>query len=428
MTRDSLFLCHRLPYPPNKGDKIRSYALLRHLAKRGPVHLACFVDDPDDLQHLDKVRELAGGNCYFETLGPAKKAWRSLAGLVTGKPLTTACFGSRHLQHWVDGTLRALAIDDVVVFGSAMAPYLLRGTVAADRVLFDMVDIDSDKWRQYATGSRGPIKWLYAREARKLEALECEAADAFGFTLLASNFEADTFKHIAPTSASKIGGLTNGVDLKRFSPGNFENPFSPDELPIVMTGRMDYRPNYQGAQWFAAEVLPQIVKTLPNARVYFVGSGPPPALRQIAGPNIVVTGVVPDVRPYLQFAHAVIAPLHIARGIQNKVLEAMAMAKPVVATQDATRSLGIRAGTHLWVENEPLRFAKAVMEALQGSGRETVAQNARSYVEDNHDWPRLLKDVDVHLEALRPSLPRPGAALRSPVAGNFEPAACKSWQ
>ena len=420
MTRSSLFLCHRLPYPPNKGDKIRSYALLRHLARRGPVHLACFVDDADDLQYLDKVRELAGGRCYFERLGASAKAWRSLIGLVTGKPLTTACFGSDRLQAWVNQCLAASPMDDIVVFGSAMAPYLLRAPTPPDRVLFDMVDIDSDKWRQYAARSRGAVKWLYGREAEKLQALECMAAGAFGHTLLASDFEADTFKTLAPASAGKITGLTNGVDLDRFAPGNFENPFGKDELPIVMTGRMDYRPNYEGALWFAREVFPQVLKFIPNAKVHFVGSGPPAQLRDIAGPGVVVTGVVADVRPYIQFASAIIAPLHIARGIQNKVLEAMAMAKPVVATHDATRSLGVKAGYHLWVENEPRRFANAVVEAVQGPDREAIARNGRNYVEVHHNWDALMKDFERHLELLHradlcggPAAPRtlPGQQL-----------------
>jgi sugar transferase (PEP-CTERM/EpsH1 system associated) len=427
MTRHSLFLCHRLPYPPNKGDKIRSYALLRHLARRGPVHLACFVDEAEDLQYLDKVRELAGGQCYFERLDRGAKAWRSLMGLVSGKPLTTACFGSARLQAWVDQNLGRLPIDDVVVFGSAMAPYLLKAPIAPDRVLFDMVDIDSDKWRQYAARSRGAVKWLYGREAEKLEALECLAAQAFGHTLLASDFEAETFKAIAPASAEKISGLTNGVDLEQFSAGNFENPFAQGELPIVMTGRMDYRPNYEGALWFAREVFPHIAKDIPEAKVHFVGAGPPAQLREAAGPGVVVTGTVPDVRPYIQFAQAIIAPLHIARGVQNKVLEAMAMAKPVVATHDATRSLGVTAGHHLWVENEPRRFANAVVEALRGPERDNRARNGRNYVEVHHDWTSLMGDFERHLELLRP----PAGLRGNPAAARPVPklefsAPCKS--
>jgi sugar transferase (PEP-CTERM/EpsH1 system associated) len=424
--RDSLFLCHRLPYPPNKGDKIRSHALLRHLAKRGPVHLACFVDDAADFEHLDAVRKLAGGACYFEPLGKAAKSWRSVIGLATGKPLTTACFGSRQLQAWVDQILRERPVSDMVVFGSAMAPYLLGAPVAQGRVLFDMVDIDSDKWRQYAARSSGALKWLYGREAEKLQALECEAAKAFGYTLLASDFEAETFRQIAPASASRTLGWTNGVDLEAFSPRCCENPFQADELAIVMTGRMDYRPNYEGAVWFAREVFPRVADMVPQARVHFVGGGPPPVLKAVAGPKISVTGQVADVRPYLQFAQAVIAPLHIARGVQNKVLEAMAMAKPLVATHDATRSLGVEAGVHLWVENRPEKFAHAVVEALMGPRREQIAENARKYVERHHSWPALLTQVDHHLEALNPAH-QTGAPLRAAGGQRLELSArCKS--
>jgi sugar transferase (PEP-CTERM/EpsH1 system associated) len=407
MMRESLFLCHRLPYPPNKGDKIRSHALLGHLAQRGPVHLACFVDEQADFGYLDDVRRLAGGDCHFEPLGKSAKAWRSLVGLATGKPLTTACFGSGRLQAWVDRILRDRPIRDRVVFSSAMAPYLLKARPS--QVLFDMVDIDSDKWRQYAARSQGGLKWLYGREAEKLQALECEAAKAFGITLLASEFEAETFRDIAPASAFKTLGWTNGVDLARFSPSALDNPFQPGEQAIVMTGRMDYRPNHEGAAWFAKEVFPRIAQIVPSARVYFVGGGPPAALKALASPRVSVTGQVPDIRPYLQFARAVIAPLHIARGVQNKVLEAMAMAKPLVATRDATRSLGVEAGKHLWVENDPDKFAQAVVQALQGPDRDRMARNARQYVEEHHGWPRLLQEIDRHLDMLDPASPLSGA-------------------
>ena len=420
MTRSSLFLCHRLPYPPNKGDKIRSYALLRHLARRGPVHLACFVDDADDLQYLDKVRELAGGDCYFETTGHERKGvaqpdgaghrqaahhglfWqRPSAGLGQSKPARSApirrCRGFR-IRH---GAL------------SAAAP------TSPDRV---SVRHGRYRFRQMAAicgrGRGGAVKWLYGREAAKLQALECEAARAFGRTLLVSRFRS---RYLPATSRRpaprKITGLTNGVDLDNFSPGNFENPFGPDELPIVMTGRMDYRPNYEGALWFAREVLPHSLEIIPNARVYFVGSGPPAQLRDIAGPGVVVTGAVADVRPYLQFASAIIAPLHIARGIQNKVLEAMAMAKPVVATHDATRSLGVEAGYHLWVENEPRRFANAVVEALQGPDREAIARNGRNYVEGHHNWAALLEDFDRHLELLHRAVAAAAPPCPATLAG-----------
>ncbi len=398
MTRDALLLCHRIPFPPNKGDKIRSHALLQHLAERGPVHLACFIDDPQDLQYRDEVRRLSGGQCLFELVRPSTKWRRATAAIVSGQPITTNYFRSRTLSQWVRDIVANQAVDDIIVFGSAMAPYLLGDALPAQRAIFDMVDVDSDKWQQYARASRPPMRWIYAREARMLERLEKEAARAFAKTLLVSPFEAETFRAMAPDCAQKISALTNGVDLIRFSPGNFPNPFAPDELPIVMTGRMDYRPNSDGATWLAKDVAPKIFAKLPKAHIYFVGSNPPVSLTRLRGPRITVTGAVDDVRPYLEHAAAVVAPLLIARGVQNKVLEAMAMRKPVVATREATRALDVRSGVHLWIENDPQRFADCVIESACGPTRSAVMRNGRRYVEQNHDWMRVFSQLDALLE------------------------------
>ena len=407
MPRNILFLSHRLPYPPNKGDKIRSYALLKHLASKGTVHLGCFVDDPSDLAHLDAVRELAGGDCHFELIGPAAKAVRGACALLTGKAITVARFASPRFGSYLTRLFGKNMFDDMVVFGSAVAPYLFKPEFEPHRVLFDMVDVDSDKWRQYSDASAGVSKWLYRREAFTLEETERLGARLFGRTLLVSEFEAETFRNIAPESATRIGSLTNGVDLTYFAAGKFDNPFSHAECPIVMTGHMDYRPNYEGALWFAKEILPLIKKSVPNARAYFVGASPSPALRAAAGPGIVVTGRVADVRPYLQFAGAVVAPLRIARGVQNKVLEAMAMARPVVATREATRALGVRSGIHLRITNSPQHFADAVLSALKDDDREKMAQAGRDYVVQNHNWPTILANLDAELERVRQAQDRP---------------------
>lgn len=422
MTRKILFLCHRLPYPPNKGDKIRSHALLRHLANRGEVSLGCFIDEKEDLQYLEIVRTLARGACHFERLSPLVKMRRSLLALLTGEAITAACFGSAGLRNWVDRMVRDTAFDDVVIFGSAMAPYMLRSRFPKHRVMFDMVDVDSDKWSQYAAGSHGLMGWVFRREARVLERLERDAAAAFGTTLLVSPFEAETFRQIAPSSAAKIASLTNGVDLMAPASGG-TSPFPTGQPTIVMTGRMDYRPNYEGAQWFAAQIMPLILKTLPNAKVYFVGACPPRSLQAVAGPHVVVTGSVPDIKPYIQFAAAVVAPLRIARGVQNKVLEAMAMARPVIATREATRSLAVENGNQLLIANDPAHFAEAVLAALKAPGQSQVAANGRRYVEQHHDWRQLLRDFDFQLDALQRSAtidePRPAAAasMRRAAAG-----------
>ena len=392
---DILFLSHRIPYPPDKGDKIRSHALLLHLAKRHRVHVACFVDDAHDMEHTETVRRLAGGECLFVPLSKTKK-WLAAAGaLLCGQPITTACFGSRAMAHWIGGLQRTYKIDRTFVFCSAMAPYVLDNEALNLRhAVLDLVDIDSDKWRQYASSRNGFLRWIYNREAIKVFDLERTAARRFGATILATRHEAESFASMVPDCAPHIFALTNGVDREYFAPGDFRNPFLPDEEPIVMTGRMDYRPNAEGAKWFLDDVMPLVLKALPRARFYAVGADPPSSLRALSGARFSVTGRVNDVRPYLHHASAVVAPLRIARGVQNKVLEAMAMAKPVVTTSDASRGLSVRSGTHLWVRDDAAAFADAVIAAVRGSERPEIGRNARDYVEHHHDWPRNLSLLD----------------------------------
>lgn len=390
-----LFLCHRIPYPPDKGDKIRSHALLKHLAKRHRVHLACFVDDPSDMAHAETVRRMAGGECLFVPLGRAAKLLSAARAVLTGQPITTAWFGSRAITEWISALLSTRRIDRTVAFSSAMAPYVLdNAQLDSGRAVLDLVDIDSDKWRQYAAHLHGARRWIYRREAAQLFELERAAARRFGATLLVSRYEANSFTAMVPEAASRISAVANGVDREYFAPGRFPNPFPAVDIPIVMTGRMDYHPNADGAEWFFHEVLPVLAKDLPKARFYVVGGNPPASLRALSGPNLVVTGQVEDVRPYLQHAAAVVAPLRIARGVQNKVLEAMAMAKPVVATQAATRALDVVPGVHLWVEDSPSGFASAVVAAVEGLDRFHIARSARNYVERYHDWASNLAALD----------------------------------
>ena len=396
-----LFLSHRIPYPPNKGDKIRSHALLTHLAKRGRVHVACFVDDPDDMQYADAVRTLAGGECLFVPLNGLTKNLRAAAGLLTNQPMTIAAYKSNALGNWVEALASNHPIDRVVVFSAAMAPYVLGSSAwNSSRAIFDMVDIDSDKWRQYADASRGPSRWLFHREAAMLLKFEREAARRFGATILVSPFEAASFAAMAPESESRIFSLSNGVNLGYFSPGAYDNPFPAGEVPIVMTGMMDYRPNVDGAKWFLDEVMPRLKGALPQCRFYAVGAKPPESLSAAAGPNLVVTGAVPDVRPYIQHAAAIVAPLRMARGVQNKVLEAMAMEKPVVATYEATRALAVTSGVELWVENDAAAFARAVAGAVNGADRVQIARNGRNYVERHHNWQQNLGLIDSLMNGL----------------------------
>lgn len=405
-----LFLCHRIPFPPNKGDKIRSYHILTHLAKEHTVHLGAFVDDPADMRYADTLRGIIGGECELVPLGAAARMRMALA-FARGAPLSASYFASDRLARWLDRILQKHDIGRAIVFSTAMAPYLLeRGDFDLKRVIFDMVDVDSDKWRQYAGAAAGLRAWIYRREMRTLLALERRAAFAFGATLLVSPHETETFAQLAPESTERLYSVVNGVDLKFFAPnGAYPNPFGANEIPVVMTGMMDYWPNAEGAIWFARSVLPLIRATRPEARFYVVGARPSGGVRSLAAPDVVITGKVDDVRPYLAHAGAVVAPLKLARGLQNKVLEGMAMAKPVVTTAAAAQALDVSSGKELWIADEPEAFARAVIGAL-GAPAE-VAATARRYVEHNHDWNRNL----VALDRLLMAGPR-GTTSRVPVS------------
>lgn len=393
-----LLLVHRIPYPPNKGDKIRSYALLRHLAARHRVFLGCFVDDAADFQYRPVVETMTAGICMLP-LPKSRKLARSVAALFTGSSLTASVYRSRTMQAWVDQVLQTEAIDAAIVFSSSMAPYLIGRKIAA-ATLFDMVDLDSDKWRQYARSAKPPLSALYRREAEKLLELERSAADAFSLTYLVSPHEAACFCELAPQAKERIRSISNGVDLDFFRPGSYASPFSGDVTPIVMTGRMDYWPNVDGAVWFAKSVLPLVKQKIANAHFYVVGAAPGGELRALAGPDVTIVGEVADIRAYIANAKAIVAPLRIARGVQNKVLEALAMGVPTVATEYASRALLVRGGHDLYIENEPEAFAAGVAAAAGGATRDKIAANGRAHVEQHHDWTRLFTALDADLQRL----------------------------
>jgi len=394
-----LFLCHRIPFPPDKGEKIRAYHMLAHLAREHTVHLGAFVEDPAEMRHQARLREMIGGECHLEPLGAVARL-KMAAALVRGTPLSASYFESGRLAGWVDRILRTHNIESVVVFSTAMAPYLLRQRgFDLRRVIFDMVDVDSDKWRQYAGTASGLLAWIYRREMRTLLSLEREAASKFGATLLVSDHEANTFAQLAPFARQRLWSVPNGVDRDFFAPEqSYRNPFGPDELPIVMTGMMGYRPNSEGAVWFATSVFPLIRARKPNAKFYVVGASPTGNVKALAGPSVVVTGKVDDVRPYLAHAAAVVAPLQLARGVQNKVLEAMAMAKSVIATSPAVQALEVSSGKELFVADEPVDFAQTVLAAIEA--RSQIGAKGRRYVQRHHDWTTNLGALDRLLDAV----------------------------
>ncbi|MGZ5202598.1 MAG: TIGR03087 family PEP-CTERM/XrtA system glycosyltransferase [Telluria sp.] len=393
---DLLLLVHRIPYPPNKGDKIRSYHLLKHLAQRYRVHLATFVDDPDDWQHVPHVEKMCASS-HFAALNPLVSRVKSLGALVKGRSLSLDYYRDAGLQRWVDQTVAAHAIDRVLVFSSAMAQYADKYP-QAKRVV-DFCDVDSDKWRQYAEKKAWPMSWLYRHEARQLLSYERRVAREYDASLFVSAPEADLFRRLAPESGSKIGFFNNGVDTDYFSPDlGHQSPYAPGERAVVFTGAMDYWPNVDAVQWFASAIFPQLRARFGDLRFYIVGSRPAPAVQALAQQEgVVVTGTVPDVRPYIAHAQVAVAPLRVARGIQNKVLEAMAMATPVVVTPQALEGIDAEPGTELVLAEDENDFVEAV-SALLYVPAHGIGKAARAKVERHYSWPSNLACIGERLE------------------------------
>jgi sugar transferase (PEP-CTERM/EpsH1 system associated) len=388
-----LFLAHRIPFPPNKGDKIRSFHLLRHLAERYAVHLGAFVDDADDWQHAAQLQTWCA-SVKLVPLHPLRARLASLSGLLNGDALTLPYYRSAALKRWADDLARTGAVTRGLAFSSAMAQFMPKLPV---RVL-DMVDVDSDKWTQYAPTRRWPMSWVYAREGRKLADWEARVAADFDATLLVSGDEAKLLQTRVPAARDRIGAFENGVDAEYFSPERtYPDPYPDAVRGIAFTGAMDYWPNVDAVVWFAERIFPAVREAVPAAQFTVVGSRPADAVVRLARqPGVVVTGGVPDVRPYLAHAACAVAPLRIARGVQNKVLEAMAMACPVVASPQAAEGIRAEAGRDYWLAPDEAAFAAAVVDRLRAGGRNP---QARAGILARYDWGRNLAALDPLFDA-----------------------------
>ena len=396
---DLLFMAHRIPYPPNKGDKIRSWHILKHLAARYRVHLGCFIDDDDDWQYTGVLEDLCAGT-YFAPLPKPVSRLRSLTGLLRGEALSVACYRDDAMRHWVRQTISLSKPRSAFLYSSQTGLYLDELAGHGMRAVLDLVDVDSDKWAQYAATRRGPMRWLYAREARLLGRFEAQLAEQVEACLLVSEPEAVLFRDRVPQAARKTFALTGSVDTDRFSPDrDYPNPYPPGGPAIAFTGAMDYWPNVDAVVWFATDILPLVRRQVHDARFFIVGFKPTPEVLALAGlPGVTVTGPIDDTRDYMAHADCVVAPLRVARGIQNKVLEAMAMTKPVVVSQQAAQGLrGMEPG-ELTVAATAEDMAAAVIAVLTGQPGSPDGQAARRRVLANYGWEANLKVLDRVLE------------------------------
>jgi sugar transferase (PEP-CTERM/EpsH1 system associated) len=252
----------------------------------------------------------------------------------------------------------------------------------------DFVDVDSDKWNQYAAMHSWPMSWVYARESRHLLAFDRQVAAHADASIFVSKPEADLFRRLAPEVADRTVAITNGIDFSFFSPDEPQaDPFPSGSVPIVFTGAMDYWPNIDAVAWFAEEMFPSIRERMGNAVFFIVGGNPSSKVQRLADlPGITVTGRVPDVRPYLAHAAVCVAPMRVARGVQNKVLEGMSMGKVVVTTAQGLEGIDAVPGRDLLLAEDRAAFIEATSSALSDPAMAAIGQAARRLIVENYSW------------------------------------------
>lgn len=397
-----LYLCHRIPFPPNKGDKIRSFNILKKLSENYDIHLGCFIDDPFDKQYVSELNKYCCSVFHLDQNKTVAKI-KGLKAFVTNKPITLPYYFDKRMQQWVNRIINQQSINKVFIYSSSMAQYCQNETnphnssidfSSLQRVI-DFVDVDSDKWRQYADKKTGLAKWVFNREYRLLAKEEDEICQQFSHSLFVSPDEAALFRQRQPIEQQdKVHGILNGVDTNFFDPkvSFSDEALVPDTDFISFTGAMDYWANIDSVLWFVEKVWPKILAKIPTAKFVIVGGNPSAEVKELAKQQgIIVTGRVHDVRPFIANANCVVAPLRIARGIQNKVLEAMSLDKPVIVTSMAMEGINAPESESVHIIDEPESFTDCCIEYL--SNKQNGELINRDWILSQFTWQQTLQPL-----------------------------------
>jgi sugar transferase (PEP-CTERM/EpsH1 system associated) len=392
MSGEILFLSHRIPFPPDRGDKIRSHHVLKALARIAPVHVACFADSEHDWQEMGELAELAASHCLV-----ARRKSLPLAGieaLMRREPVSLAAFHHQAIERFVGEVLASHRIETIYVFSGQMGQYIPESF--GGRVVVDLVDVDSAKYEAYSERSKWPMGWIEAREGRLLRSFEERLVRRAERCLLISEEEASLFRaRLSNPAGAQISVLRNGIDVAAYDPRAVAPAPALDEAQgphIVFTGQMDYAPNIVAARRVIEHILPAIRQHFPYAQFHVVGRAPGNELQRFDWKDGVrIWGEVPDVKPYLAAADIVTVPLEIARGVQNKVLEAMAMACPIVLTSGAATGIGAENGTHFAIEDGTEAITARIHSLLVNRGAaQAMGQAARRFVVERRSWESML--------------------------------------
>lgn len=382
-----LYLTHRVPYPPNRGDRIRSYHVLRYLAERADVHLACVSEEPVEEGTLSTLDELCKTVAVLP-LGITR--WLNGAwSLATGKSATEGLFRSRRLRRLVRGWMSRIDFDAVLVFCSSMYQFT-QSTRQQPRTVVDLVDVDSQKWLDYARDASGVKRLLFNLEGRRVRKLESRIASNADSVVLVSEEETRLFQDVV--GAENAHAVTNGVDTDYFQPA--QCPVNPHEC--VFVGVLDYRANVEGLRWFCREVWPQVRQRFPDATFRIVGRRPNDTVKQLGHlPGVELVGEVEDVRQHVARAAVTVAPLLVARGIQNKVLESLAMGKAVVASSQALEGISLVRGEDAIEASSASEWTEALAQLFENSQRRgRLGVNGLKFIQSTHSWQNCLAPLE----------------------------------
>lgn len=385
-------MAHRVPYPPDKGERVRAFHEIVALAEHFSITLAALAHSDGDVAAASEL----GRWCEKVLTGRAggrMGLMRGALSVAAGKSATEGFFRNNRLLRTLVEEAGKQPFDIVLGYSSSTLPYVL--AVPAKARVMDLVDVDSAKWDFYAQAARGPKRWLYAREARGVGALERRAVETCDAVLLVSEAEVAALR----LTSGKVTAMGNGVDTDFFKP---DGSVPQQATALVFTGTMDYRPNVEGVCWFVREVWPELKGRVPELTFTIVGRDPTPEVLRLTGtPGITVTGTVKDVRPYLASASLAVVPLRIARGIQNKILEAMAMGRAVVASPQTIEGLDVNIGEEVLRAESPDEWVAAVLGLLSDGGRrERLGQAARKRVVSDYSWASRMRPLVLLCTAL----------------------------
>jgi sugar transferase (PEP-CTERM/EpsH1 system associated) len=402
-----LFLTHRLPYAPNRGDRIRAFHLLREMSRFAEVSLLSLVHDDEEMSHGGQVPFAADVTCL--RVRRLANLARGAARLATPRPLTHSLLDAGGVHAAIREVIDRRPPDLVVAFCSGMARFALEPPLDGRPFVLDMVDVDSLKWDQLANVSRGPRRWIYRREARTLRAFEAVASARAQATLVVNERERVALQKIAP--AARVIVVPAGIDVDAFRP-----PDPPAREPaVIFCGVMNYHPNELGVGWFASAVWPIVRAAIPDATFTIVGSSPTRNVKNLAARDrsITVAGRVPSVQPYLWRSAVSVAPIHLAQGIQTKVFEALAAGLPVVMTPAVANGLPPDVQRACPTAEDPEPFAREVIALLRSMPDER-RRRAASAPLDSLRWSEQLRDLE---RILRQGLSQTwGVEPRSPAS------------